>query len=138
MDPSNSVKIVLCRLEDDLRIAVKGFCFILQERIYDPEDPLKYQWKDRLYNCWLGGILRGYVLYSLQRFARQDRSEDTVRLIEQIEKLDMEIGRVDGVVTSRLRKRMVDPVEKRLQVLVENDPIERFLTQGNSGGGCYG
>ena len=138
MGQLNSDKVVLCKLENDLRIAAKGRCFILQERVYDADSPVKYRWKDKFFYGWIGGLLRGYVLYSLKRFARNTSSEDIRKLMEQIERLDMDINNLDFSVAASRRDFVVDPVEVQVNEFIENDPIERAIAECNYAESCHG
>jgi hypothetical protein len=126
-----SDKVVLCKLEDGLRIAAKGNCFILQERVCDIDNQLTFRWKDRYYYGWLGGVLRGYVLYSLKRFARVTSSADINKLIEQIERLDMDINNLDITVNKLWHDCTIDPVEAFVNDFIANDPIEKVIAEYN-------
>lgn len=127
MAQSFSNKLVICRLEENLRIVMKGEVYILQERIYDEKCEGNYRWKDKFYNSWIGGILRSYVLYSLQRFAFTDLSGSVKHLINQIEKLNTTITQADTNITELQKEHEIDPVELAILKDRATDAIEQII-----------
>lgn len=130
MAPSSSNKLVLCQLEDNLRIAASDGVYVLQERMYDKSSEGKYCWKDRYYSGWVGGILRIYVLYSLQRFARTDVSGNIKHLIEEISKLEDTIQKADTDIVQLQTDYAIDPVELAILKDKAEDPIEQHIQEG--------
>lgn len=115
--PAQSPKrLSLCKLDGTVELSALDNCFLLTVK-NGAERPHRY------YYSWIGEALRAYILYSLRQFSQRSPGEDISRLIEQVDKLDMNISSA-AIQMSGNMQTIKKEIEARL-----NDPIEQEIAR---------
>ena len=98
-------KIILFEIQPNVRLTSKDNLLILEVKEEDV-------WKEKFYYGWLTDALRGYILYALKEFAKQDISGDIRSIADKIEQLDRTISESSNKMHKTVVEYYSDPVEQ--------------------------